>query len=101
MSGSAVYSFLGTGGWPTFSFDCWHDHDRGCPTFRGFRKVGTTDLGFFFLRQVQPPGVRLEHEASSAKPLVPPWHPLELPVGQPPPADLVSGFSLLARERWK
>jgi hypothetical protein len=25
-------------------------HERGCPTFRGFRKVGTTDLGFLFIR---------------------------------------------------
>jgi len=22
----------------------WDYHDRGCPSFRGFRKLGTTDL---------------------------------------------------------
>jgi hypothetical protein len=28
--------------WPTSAFCCWNYHDRGCPTFRDFRKVGAT-----------------------------------------------------------
>jgi hypothetical protein len=36
-------------------------HDRGCPTFRGFRNVGTTDLDKFgnYSRCLQYPGFRL------------------------------------------
>ena len=32
------------GGWPTFDFRR-HHHNRGCPTLRDFRSVGTTDDG--------------------------------------------------------
>jgi hypothetical protein len=33
-----------TGGWPTFDFR-GHHHNRGCPTLRDFRSVGTRDDG--------------------------------------------------------
>jgi hypothetical protein len=43
------------GGWRIFGFRLnWQA--PGCPTFRDFRKVGTTDLDPMFIRHSQPPG---------------------------------------------
>jgi hypothetical protein len=40
------------GGWPTHRFRIsLHRREMGCPTRRGFRRVGTTDLGSLFIRR--------------------------------------------------
>jgi hypothetical protein len=34
----------------TLQFSCLHHHDIGCPTRRGFRRVGTMDPARLFIR---------------------------------------------------
>src|SRR5712691_9216291 len=42
--------------WPTLAFDCWHYHDEVAPPSAVFgRGVGTTDLGFLYLRHHRSP----------------------------------------------
>jgi hypothetical protein len=40
---AAMGAIAALGGWPTFDSCCWYQSHRGCPTFRGLRKVGTAN----------------------------------------------------------
>ena len=43
--GELCFSVQMSGGWPSHSnFDSWQHPEKGCPTRRGFRRVGTTHL---------------------------------------------------------
>ncbi len=42
-------------------------HDQGCPTFRDFRKVGTTDLDLLLMPNLRSLEVRMKTEAPSAQ----------------------------------
>jgi hypothetical protein len=44
------------GGWPIFNVSCPHIGERGCPSFAGFAKLGTTDPGLAggFTRSSRP-----------------------------------------------
>jgi len=40
------FMFQGVGGWPSFDFRV-HYRKNGCPSFRGVRKLGTTNPDSF------------------------------------------------------
>ena len=60
-------------------------HDHGCPTFRGFRKVGTTDLDTIFIRRIPSPEFRAEEPrltcAKSPDTIVRGTHPSKIAKG--------------------
>jgi hypothetical protein len=91
------------GGWPTFDFRR-HHHNRGCPTLRDFRSVGTTDdgVGGFPYLRVGFPGRPLRSRDGRMRPspreqLVPKIRILTLAEGA---TRVASRFYADSRRRW-
>lgn len=82
-------------GWPTFPLTL---PLKGCPTFRGFRKVGSTSLRSS-PSQLSPPLLINQHRPGVAVSIVPVTAPLPLPRFQHQPAlhrILMAGWPILA-----